>query len=109
MYILTIFQQQSSAFMTKMYTTFIAKATLTSHIRPGYREKLADLQGTLKLHMQFYNRISRLQRPRNKNWHAHYSLNALSMATNASISQGNLRETRASAFSLLVLHIPPVT
>ena len=33
------------------------------HVRPGYRENLVDLQGTLKLHMQFYNRISRLQRP----------------------------------------------
>ena len=32
------------------------------HIHNGYREKSADLQRTLKLHLQFYNRISRLQR-----------------------------------------------
>ena len=55
------------------------------HARPGYREKLANLQGTLKLHMRFYNRILRLQRPPNENWHAHYSLRACSMATKASM------------------------
>ena len=58
------------------------------HVRPGYREKLADLQGTHKPHLRFYNRFLRLQTPRNKNWHAHYTLRARSMATNASISQG---------------------
>ena len=58
------------------------------HVRPGYREKFPDLQGTLKLHLLFSNRFLRLQTPRNENWHAHYSLRARSMATNASISQG---------------------
>ena len=53
---------------------------------PCYREKLADLQGTLKLHVRFYNRISRLQRPRNENWHAHYSLHARRVAINAFMS-----------------------
>ena len=32
------------------------------HVRPGYREKSADLQGTLKAHLRFYNRISRLHK-----------------------------------------------
>ena len=36
-------------------------------VRPGYREKLAYLQETHKLHLRFHNRISRLQRPCNKN------------------------------------------
>ena len=55
----------------------------------GYIEKLVYLQGTLKLHLLFYNRILRLQTSRNeKNWHANYSLRAHSMATNESISQG---------------------
>ena len=58
------------------------------HVRPGYREKSADLQGTLKPHLQFYNRFLRLQGPHNEQWHAHYTLCARSMATNASISQG---------------------
>ena len=37
---------------------------------------------------QFYNRISRLQRPRNENWHAFFSFCARSMATNPYLSQG---------------------
>ena len=44
---------------------------------------------TLKLNVQFYNRISlRLHRPHNENWHVHYSPHARSMATNTSMSQG---------------------
>ena len=35
--------------------------------------KSPDLQGTLELHMQFYYRISRSDRTRNENCHAHYS------------------------------------
>ena len=58
------------------------------YVRPGYRDKSAGLQGTLKVHLRFYNRILRLQTPRNENWHADYSLRARSMATNAYISQG---------------------
>ena len=58
------------------------------HIRPGYREKSGDLQGTLKVHLQFYDRISRSHRPCNENWHAHYSLRARSMSTNTSMPQG---------------------
>ena len=54
------------------------------NVGPCYRDKLADLQGTLEL----YNRISRLQRPHNENWHVHYCMRARGMATNASISQG---------------------
>ena len=61
---------------------------LYMHVHPGYREKSADLQGTLKLYMRFYNKISRSQRPRNENWYAHYSLRAQNMATNASMPQG---------------------
>ena len=57
------------------------------HVRPSYREKTADLQGTLKPHVRFYNRISRSQTPRNKNWRAHYSLHADSVVTNTSMSQ----------------------
>ena len=47
----------------------VTKASLTSrrNVRPGYREKSADLQGALKLHLQFYNRISRSHRPCNEN------------------------------------------
>ena len=56
------------------------------HIRDGYREKLANLQCILKLHVRFYNRISKLQGPCNKNWHAHYSLRARSIAINASMA-----------------------
>ena len=37
------------------------------HIRPGYRENPADLQGKLKVPVQFFNRISRLHRPCNGN------------------------------------------
>ena len=58
------------------------------HVCPGYREKSADLQGTLKLHVRFYNRILKLQTPCNENSHAHYSMRARSVVTNASISQG---------------------
>ena len=61
------------------------------HVRPGYREKSANLQGTLKVHLRFYNRISRLQSPHNENWNAHYSLHACSMSTNASMPQGELK------------------
>ena len=41
------------------------------HVRPGYRENSTDLQVTLKLHLQFYDKISRSHRPRNENWQAH--------------------------------------
>ena len=53
------------------------------HVRPGYREKLPDLQGTLKVHLRIYNKISSLHRPCNENWHVHYSLRACSMAINS--------------------------
>ena len=43
-----------------------------AHVCPGYREKSVDLQGTLKLHLPFYNRISRSHRPCNENWHANH-------------------------------------
>ena len=63
-------------------------------VRPGHREKSVDLQGTLKLltQVRFYNRISRSQRPHSENWHAHYSLRARSMATNASMSSMKIYE-----------------
>ena len=37
------------------------------HVRPGYREKSANLQGTLKPNLRFYNRFLRLQTPCNEN------------------------------------------
>ena len=37
------------------------------HVRPGYKEKSPDLQGTLKAHLRFYNRMSRSYRPCNEN------------------------------------------
>ena len=58
------------------------------HVRPGSRDKSTDLQGALKLHMPFCNRISMLQTPRNENWH--YSLHVCSMTTDQSMSQGQL-------------------
>ena len=63
------------------------KPLLHPIVCPGDREKSAALQGKLKLHVRFYNRISMSQRPHNENWNAHYSLCAHSMATNASMSQ----------------------
>ena len=43
------------------------------HARTSWlQKKSADLQGTLKVHVQFYNRISRSHRPCNENWHAHF-------------------------------------
>ena len=69
------------------------KASLTSHRTCTYvlvTEKSPDLQGTLKLQVRFYNRILRLQTPHNENWHANYFLRARSMATNTSMSQGQL-------------------
>ena len=70
--------------------SFLASFTspLYVHVRPGYREKSADLQGTLKLPLQFYDRISRSHRLCNGNWHAHYFLRARSMAANVSMPQG---------------------
>ena len=47
---------------------------------------MADFQGTLKLHVRFYNRISRLRRSRN----ACYSLCVRSLTTHATMSQGQL-------------------
>ena len=60
------------------------------HIRPGYREKSLNLQGTLKLHLRYYNRISRLQKPRNENWHAHFSLRESSMVINSVVGRIHL-------------------
>ena len=37
------------------------------HVRPGYREKSPDLQGTLMVHLRFYNKISRSHRLCNEN------------------------------------------
>ena len=51
---------------------------------------MADFQGTLKLHVRFYNRISRLRRSRNANRHACYSLCVRSLTTHATMSQGQL-------------------
>ena len=77
------------------------------HLRPGYREKSADLQRTLKLYMQLYNRISRSQTPRNENSNANYSLHARSLATNASISQGEFtRDLSTYVFLASVAHPP---
>ena len=52
-----------------LFSIFIASQIPSHvHVNPGYREKSADLQGTLKLHMRFYNRIYQGHRdPRNEN------------------------------------------
>ena len=77
------------------------------HIRPGYREKSANLQGTLQLHVRFYNKISRWQRPHNENWRAHYSLRAHSMSTKASMSQGKfMRDLGMCTFLSSVVRAP---
>ena len=73
--------------------TFVhySQTSLTSHCMFTYvlvTEKMADLQMTLKVHLRFYNRISRSHKPCNENWHAHFFLRARSMAINASMSQG---------------------
>ena len=73
------------------------------HACPGYREKAADFQGAQKLHMRFYNRISRSQRACNENWHAHYFLRAHSMATNVFLSQGKF--TRGLGMCILLASV----
>ena len=45
---------------------------LYMHVRLRYIENLADLQGTRKLYLRCYNKISRLHKPCNENWHAHF-------------------------------------
>ena len=60
------------------------------YVRPGYREKSADLQGNVKVHLRFYDRISRLH---SENWHAHYSLHACRCLQMHPCLKGNLRET----------------
>ena len=63
------------------------------YVRPGYREKLADLQGTLKAHLRFYNKISRSHRPCNENWDAHFlCVHAGCLQTHPCL-KGNLRVT----------------
>ena len=37
------------------------------------QRKIVYLQGTPKLHLRFYNRISKSHRPRSENWHAQFS------------------------------------
>ena len=61
----------------------------------------------LKLYVWFYYRISRLQRPRNENWDAHYSLRARSMATNASISQEEFTRHLGTCVFLACVVCPP--
>ena len=61
------------------------------HIRLGYREKHADFQGILNLHLQLA--ISRVHRPRSENWHAHFlCMHAVWPETHQCL-KGNLQET----------------
>ena len=63
------------------------------HVRPGYREKSPNLQGTLKLHVQFYDRISRSQRPTMKiGMHIILCVHAIWQKTHPRL-KGNLGET----------------
>ena len=59
-----------------MGTVYEIKASITSCRMCTYalvtEKKSADLQGTLKVHLRLYNKISRLHRPRNEIWHAHF-------------------------------------
>ena len=73
------------------------------HVRPGYREKSPDLQGTLKAHLRFENKISRSHRPCNENWHTHFPCVHTRYLQTHPCLKGNLRETCAHAFSLQVL------
>ena len=74
----------------------LSPVSLTSHRTCTYvlvtEKTLANWQGTVKLHVQFYNRTSRFHKPHNENWHAHGFLHACNMATNASMTQAKLRE-----------------
>ena len=57
------------------------------------QRKSADFQGTLKVHLRFYNKISRSYRPCNENLHAHFlCLHAGFLQTHPCL-KGNLRET----------------
>ena len=63
-----------------------------------------DVRESFKVHEQFYNTQGQGRTdPTMKIDYAYHSLCACSIVTNASMSQGNIRETWASAFSLLVL------
>ena len=89
----------------------LCKTSLTFHHKcafsPGYWENSPDLQGTLKLHMWLYNRISRLQKPHSKNWHAHYALCPCCMATNASKSHGEFTRDLSMCVFLASVACPP--
>ena len=61
------------------------------HVRPGYREKSADLQGTLKVH-----KISRSYSPCNENLHAHFLCLHAGYLQMYQCLKGNLRETYAA-------------
>ena len=58
-------------------------------------EKNHLIYRVVKLHVRFYNRMSRLQRHHNENWHAHYSL-CQSLVTNASKSQEKFKRGLAT-------------
>ena len=73
-------------------------------VHSGYREKSADLQGKLKLHVQFCNRVSRLQRPAMKiSMHLIFCMHAVWLKTHPCL-KGNLREdwARGAPHSLAV-------
>ena len=63
------------------------------HIRPVYREKSADLQGTVQVCLRFYNKISRSYSPCNKNLHAHFLCWHAGYLQTHPCLKGNLRET----------------
>ena len=63
------------------------------------QRKSADLQGTLELHLQFYDKISRSHRPCNENWHAHFlCMHAVWLQMHPYLRR-NIRENFALAFS----------
>ena len=72
------------------------------HVRPSYREKWVNLRKkTLKPNMRLYNRVSRLQRPHNKNYG--------SMAKNASMPQGKFTRGLGKCFPCYCCRCAPFT
>ena len=72
------------------------------HVRPGYREKSADLQGTFKLH-DFINKFGGCRHPAIKIAMENIPCVLAAWLQMHPCLKGNLRETWARVFSLLVL------
>ena len=63
------------------------------HVHPGYSKKSANLQGTHKVHLRFYNKMSRSYSPCNENLHAHFLCLHAGYLQMHPCLKGNLRET----------------